>query len=332
MAVPANTYSSYDVVGVQEQVDSLISNISPTDYPFTSGIGKDTAYNKYTQWQTEELEAPNLNNAQLEGDDADFDAAQPTVMLGAYQQILRKTLVVSETNEAIKKYGRGSEVGHQVAKKGEELRRDLESIYLNNQGSSAGAGGGSPSARRTAGVPAWIETNQRRGTGGAAGGFTANVANAATDGTTRALTEAELRGVIRDCYMEGGNPSTIMVHPEVKEKLSQYLFTDIARVAMPYRDQKGEGQATAVGAYDVFISDFGRLMIVPNRFQRSRDVHVLDMKMFKDCVLRGYSISKLDKTGDNTKRMIITERTLKSVNEKGSGIIADIDSTAAMTA
>lgn len=34
MTIASNTYTTYSVIGIREQLDEMISNISPTDVPF----------------------------------------------------------------------------------------------------------------------------------------------------------------------------------------------------------------------------------------------------------------------------------------------------------
>ena len=45
----ANTFTNYEVIGKVEDVSDIISNISPTDTPFQSSIGKETIKNTLFQ-------------------------------------------------------------------------------------------------------------------------------------------------------------------------------------------------------------------------------------------------------------------------------------------
>ena len=73
----------------------------------------------------------------------------------------------------------------------------------------------------------------------------------------------------------------------------------------------------------VYESDFGVMKVVPNRFQRARDVLVLQMDMWAVAYLRNMTTTTLAKTGDNEKRQLLCEYTLESRNEQASGIVAD---------
>src|SRR5215831_2099597 len=162
-----------------------------------TSIAREKATAVYHEWQTDALETPNGNNAQIQGDDiSTFDPVIPTVRLGNYTQISRKTVIISKTEEAVDKAGRKSEVGYQVAKKGKSLKRDIETILLQNQARTVGAVGAT--AALTASVLAWIKTNVAMGASGAnpAGDGT----NARTDGTQAAFTETMLQTTLASVW------------------------------------------------------------------------------------------------------------------------------------
>ena len=48
MTVPTNTYSRYGAIGVREDLADVIYDISPTDTPIMSSIGK-----SYRDWETD---------------------------------------------------------------------------------------------------------------------------------------------------------------------------------------------------------------------------------------------------------------------------------------
>ena len=49
MAQLATTFSTYDAIGIREDLSDLISNISPTTTPFMSNIGRSTARNTFNK-------------------------------------------------------------------------------------------------------------------------------------------------------------------------------------------------------------------------------------------------------------------------------------------
>ena len=313
MAIVANTFTRYSAVGIREDLSNVIYNISPDETPFISNIGRENVKNTYFEWQTDSLAAASASNAALEGDDvASFTAVSPTSRIGNYTQISTKNVVISGTLEALDKAGRRSELTDQLAKLGSELKRDMESALLANQSPVAG---NTTTARRTAGLPAFIKTNTDFGTGGA---DTAGIA-ARTDGTQRAFSEALLKTVIAEVWESGGTPKMLMVGSHNKQVASG--FTGIAT---RFRDVPAGQQAQIVGAADVYVSDFGTVNIVPNRFQRARDAFVVDPQFASMAVLRPIQQMELAKTGDAEKRLMLVEYGLKVSNQAAHGIVADL--------
>jgi hypothetical protein len=185
----------------------------------------------------------------------------------------------------------------------------------------------------------WIRANANRGTGGAApaalvSGFPTGAAS--VDGTLRALSEQDVLGVIGACYIAGGDIDTMLMHPTVKQRWSQYMFspdtTNSGRIATQYQDQgkspaKG---ATALGAVDVYVSDFGIIDVIPDRFMRTRDVIVAEMGMWAVAYLDPFQQFDVAKTGDSEKRVLLVDWTLEARNPAGCGIVADVNSATAM--
>jgi hypothetical protein len=85
-----------------------------------------------------------------------------------------------------------------------------------------------------------------------------------------------------------------------------------------------DSPTTIVGAADVYMSDFGTLTVVPNRFQRARDAWILDPEYASVCYLRPIQQVELAKTGDAEKGMMLAEFGLKVDNEAAHGIVADL--------
>ena len=313
MAIVANTFTRYSAVGIREDLSNVIYNISPEETPFISNIGRENVKNTYFEWQTDSLAAASDANAALEGDDiSSFTAVSPTSRIGNYTQISTKNVVISGTLEALDKAGRRSELTYQLAKLGSELKRDMESALLANQSPVAG---NTTTARRTAGLPAFIKTNTDFGTGGA---DTAGIA-ARTDGTQRAFTEDQLKDVIAKVWESGGTPKMLMVGSHNKQVASG--FTGIAT---RFRDVPAGQQAQIGGAADVYVSDFGTVNIVPNRFQRASDAFVVDPQVASVAVPRPIQQMELAKTGDAEKRLMLVEYGLKVNNEAAHGIVADL--------
>ena len=308
------TFTAHSAVGQREDLSDLIYSISPTDTPFMSSIGKTKATAAYHEWQTDSLAAVNTSNAAVEGADASSATLAATTRVGNRCQISQKTIQVSGTLEAVDKAGRKSEKAYQLAKASAELKRDMEAIMTSNQVAAAGS---SSTARTLGALQAWIATNGDFGTSGVAG---ASGTTARTDGTDRTFTESILKTVVKEVYQSGGNPKVLMVTPSHKQTVSAFAGIAAQRYMAP-----SDSATTIVGAADVYLSDFGTISVVPNRFLQSSDTaFVLDPEYAAVAYLRPFQTKELAKTGDSDKTQVLCEYTLEIKNEAAHGIIADL--------
>jgi hypothetical protein len=320
MALISGTQTKYDIQGARESLSDRIYRISPEDVPFMSMVGRgEPATATLEEWQTDALAAADGDNAHLEGDDTAFTTPAATVRVGNITQISKKSAIVSETTEAVKKAGRDSSMAFEMAKKSVELKRDQETIFLRAQGGTAGSAG---VARRLAGLNAFIKTNVDKASDGANPVYTSGVPGAArTDGTQRAFTETILKNAIQLAWAQGGNPRVLMVGPFNKRVVSG--FSGIA--TRNFDMSNVSPRATAIiAAADVYVSDFGVLRAVPNRFQRDRDAFILDPDLMRVKYLRPHKSEPLAKTGDAIKRQIVCEYTLQVDQEAGLALCADL--------
>ncbi len=316
MALPTNTFNVPSAVGNREDLSDMIYRIDPTDTPFMTGVDKEKASAVLHEWQTQALAAADNTNAQLEGDDAVTTAATPTVRLSNRTQISSKTPRVSGTQQAVEHAGRGNEMAYQEMLKGLELKRDMETILVGtNQAKTTGAAG---TAAKTASVISWIVSNTSKGTaGGAADPVTADGAGTRTDGTQIAFTEARLKTVLSSIWTNGGKPGTIFTGAFNKQ-----VFSTFTGRSSPIEQASSKKIVASVDAYE---SDFGKLKVVANRFQRSRDVLVLEMDKWALGFLNGRNMLSipLARTGDSERRMVLSEYVLTARNEKASGGVFD---------
>ena len=63
MAVPTNTRLTFSAIGIREDLSNIIYNIAPTETPFLSGCGRETADNTNFEWQTDTLATAAANRA-----------------------------------------------------------------------------------------------------------------------------------------------------------------------------------------------------------------------------------------------------------------------------
>jgi hypothetical protein len=314
-------YDRYTAVGAREDLTDVIYDISPTDTPIMSSIGKTKATSINHEWQTDSLAAATTGNALVEGASATEASISPTVRLGNLTQIVGKTVMVSGTLLASDLAGRKSEMAYQLAKASAEIKRDIETIITANQGQAAGTSGSV--ARKMGSLLSYIKSNTNKSAGTTTGADPTTLGvSTRVDGTTRVFTETILKDVISKVFVSGGTPSVLMVSPALKQVVSGFTGLAAQRYNVPT-----SGQATILAGADLYQSDFGVLQIVPNRFMRTRDALVLDPEYAALAYLRPFQTNDIAKVGDAEKKQILAELTLEVRNEAAHGGAFDLSAS-----
>jgi hypothetical protein len=329
MAAPfGNTQETYDpTVGMRESLSELIYNISPTETPFLMMAGRGTATSRFEEFQLDQLDAADHSPTQEALKVADTEQLDPTIRMGNYTQINQKHISISGTVEVVNKAGRSSELSYQLAKRAKEIKRDIE--FSNVGADHASLAGSSGTARVSASVVSTFHPNIFISGPGADNGNTDIGAGTIggwnnttalfvlyTPGALRALLEDMLKGVIEGAWMNGGDPSLIMVGSFNKTVISGFTGNST-------RFDRGEDKRL-VAAIDVYVSDFGEHRVVPNRFQKKNHLFAFTPELWECCYLRPFRQHALAKVGDSEDRTLLAEWTLKSLNNHGSGLITDL--------
>jgi hypothetical protein len=308
MAAPTNTLVSSTAIGNREDLTDIIYRISPTQTPVLNMSSKSKATNTLHEWQTQELAAVASSpfNAQAEGDDLTAKSVTVTVRLTNRTQISAKKVVVSNTQQAMNPAGRKDELAYQLSLASLEIKRDMEAGLTQSDVLAT-------SPRQSRGLRGWVVDNVNRN-GGTLASYTANTGY--TAGTQRAFTEAQVKDVLQQVFAAGGEPDMIILPPAAKQTFSG--FTGNAT-----RMDKSE-DAKLYSAVDFYVSDFGTLQCVPNRFMAARDVFVLQSDKLAVSYLRPFQTFELAQTGDALQRELVVEYTLECRAPKAHGAIYDI--------
>ena len=311
MAAPTNTFLSTVSIGNREDLSNLIYRISPTQTPLLSLASRSTAEATTHEWQTQDLAAASTANEQAEGDDASAKVVTPTVRLQNRLQISTKAITVSGTQQVVKKAGRSNEMGYQASLAALELKRDMEAIITQNSVAVGGA------TRRSRGMRGWLVDNVNHN-GSTLASYTANggLGTAYTAGTLRNFAESQLKDVIQQVYTAGGMLDTVMLPPALKQTFSG--FTGNATRMDKSEDKK------LYASVDFYVSDFGTLQAVPNRFMATRDAFLLESAKVAVSYLRPFETKDLADTGDSKKKMLIVEYCTEVRAPKANGAIYDI--------
>ena len=326
-------FRTYTAIGQREDLSNTIYNIAPTETPVVSSIGKTKATATYHEWQTDDLAAASAGGL-VEGADASGASDSPTTRVGNRTQIQGKTVHISGTLDAVDKAGRKTETAYQLAKAGQELKRDIEFAILGNVAPVTSAAATAP---KMASLQTWIRTNWTSVGTVAAGAPAAPAAPAgsairtkAAAGNTAAFTEASLKTAMKAAFNAGGTPTMLVVPPNQKVKVSAFAGIAANRVSTPNAGTTTKA-AAIVGAADVYLSDFGMLSVIPERFMTSdyaanngEQALILDPTMLSLATLRPFQSNLLAKTGDAEKHQMLTELTLQVSNEAAHAIVADL--------
>lgn len=341
--MPAEYWSSADLKGlpeggwINEDVMQSIIDISKINLTLTDMIGSTSVGNSYCSWPKDKLSDVDMDNHKVDGADASGNDAKGGTRVGNHCQISTKVIEVTTRARHSDTIGYSDEYSRQVLRRTDELRRDLEAISCSNQASQEDNGDNTPG--KIGAMNAWFTTNTDRGATGADGGFTGGAVNAATLGTTRAISETAIRDVCQAVYMSGGDPSILMARPDVIRRVSEYMFGDTARIGTQQTETK-ESRNVAVGTVKVFITDFDvELVMTDNRLMKTMNhasdddndsAYILDPKLWDHGFLHSFRTEPLAKKGLSDRAQVAVDWTLKCYAEEGNGVIADIDATAPM--
>jgi hypothetical protein len=309
---------------IREDLEDVIHELDPMDTWALTNLEKVSARSTYHEWLADDLAAAAANLVR-EGDEASFATAAPARRLGNYMQISTKTFIVSDTLEVVDKAGRRTETGRLGTKLLKELKRDMEFALVRNQASSLGA---DATARASAGIESWIAgpTANTAGTlanvvsattNGASHttpGFSGGLVSAPTDGTTGALTIGQLNAALGGAWEDGGDPRVILVGAKQKQVID--AFTGVAQRQI---NVSSRAEAPIIGAANLYVSSFGSPhMVVLSRYVRDTVVLCLDPDYWAVAYLRKPQMKDLAKTGDATKKLLVTEYGLVCRNPNAS--------------
>lgn len=317
----SNTYEIKNLI--KEDVSDIISNIAPFDTPIMTVLGTGSApLQPHFEWSTDDLAAAG-ENAKVEGADAVDDEITDAVRLDNYTQISSKVVKVTGTSNATSQYGKSKEFAYQLAKKGKELKKDMEKAIAGiHQVKSAGS---KSAARKTGSLSSYIHNNAVLGDDTA-------LATTPQDGTvvpnvtsTSALTEDMFQNAIENAWNAGGEPSKAYMPSSIKKGVSNF-FTGRAD------DVRTQAESTTANVVvDFYVSDFGTIEMYPCRTDRFLDdtIFILDPSQASVRYLRNFQSTPLAKTGDAERQMLLAEYGLEVTNPDAHAAIYGVSAPTA---
>ena len=132
------------------------------------------------------------------------------------------------------------------------------------------------------------------------------------------LSQARESEKVQRLSRKGVGPSGSKRHPSRTDE-------DIVSSAWRHAAAEKGGNKLAICSEEKsYMSDFGSVQIVPNRFSRERDLYIIDPDMVELVTLRPMAVTELAKTGDSSKFMTLVEYGLQVNNQAGLGVLADL--------
>ena len=287
-------FTTYDQIGIKEDVSSIITNISPTATPFTTLIKQEKCSARVFEWQEDTIRAGGAN-AQVEGHTFSAGTISPTTMRTNNTQVLSETFEVTATADAIALYGRAKETAYQLSKVLKSIKKDLEYAYVGVD--NAAVTGTSSAACEMASATQQISTSVSQG--------------------TAALTEAKLLELHEDCYNNGSDPSVLLIKPADATVVSNFA-------ASSGRTRDFDTGTALVNVIDLYVSSFGELRVTLSREQLSTHAFLIDPAMWRSVVLRPFTRELLAKTSDADTHAVVGEYSLKHMNFSADGMITDL--------
>lgn len=306
MAQLANTSDVYDIRNTEEAetVEDIIQRLDPMDtWAFSSARRKKVSGVKH-EWLYEKL-ADATVVAFPEGAEASYTEFSPATRVSNETMIFHKTIRVSNTLEAVDKYGSKSTKARAMVIKGLEMKRDIEKAFWGTQAHTAGAAAGS--ARVSAGMASMIYYNVVK-CGGATGsvpGYANGVWGAVIDGTTDgSLDEADLQSALQLSWAQGGNAELIVCGAQAKRRVAAFVG---AAAYQGFQTNQGRVQGAIISAVDVYVSDYGSHKVTLNRYVPTDRVFCIDPDYISLGFLRPITKKPMAVTGDAESELMVAE-------------------------
>lgn len=307
------TMHSYELNGKKQSFANWISNLSPTETPFTSMTPKEAINQTSFYWQTDRLAPVKTHEVKEGADVVETDISMgATTVVNNVTQIMRRAFKISDTANAMANFGRGRELPYQMEKFSTALKRDIEKTLLSAQTMAAAT---SSTAGKTACFQALVaaEGVADQDTG-AVVKFKGGVAPTATN--QWGMTLAKVREMTYNLYLANSEADIIMFHPK-----HAAFFAGLQ--SLNSNAKMFDGDTTTFSHYvNTYIDEFGReYKLIPNRWMPEDAVYFFKPSDFTQMVLRAPQRVELGKEGNFTSWMIETELGLRLRDAFAAGVL-----------
>ena len=308
-------YLTTNAIGEREDLSDVITRVDPDETPVFSNARKIVTKGVTHEWQVQELAAASASNFNTEGADFSFTNPTATTRLGNVHQIFVQAASVSNTLDVVDKAGRDREVAYVKLIKGLEQRRDMEKTIVMSQAKS------SSDPRKMGSIAAYMTNVSKVSPSTTATGDGTDVTDGA--GTNAALSLAKIDAAMLAAYNDGGQPDIMIMHPNNKAAFSNLSSGSVADAQLQYSAPK---EIAIVGSVSLYLTDFGELNVVIDRFIGDEHVWLLDTDYYAIGHLPGrlFSSTEVAATGDGQKFAIVSEATYVPTAPKAHGGVLDL--------
>ena len=321
--------------GERQDLWDVVTRIDPADAPFMNNSPKSTGTAVIHDWQVQEL-ADVSQTAMSEGFDVETDNSDaddtPSDRLFNIMTIRKRRWKVSDTMDGVSHAGHAAMSVRQRTLKALELRKDVEASLLDCNVAKSGA-----DPRQAAGLGLFI----LNGSGGATPTLTLSGDGTGTgmtdDGTAVNLALDTISSAMQACYEDGGQPNLMYMSPSHKRVFSSLDVSAGGAIAAQNRfNMTAREPATYIGAVDIYLTDFGTLECVIDRFipvtatagvwttaSGLPPIYLVDNRHVGYVSLRGRNFKNqmIGKTGDNESGIVVSEFCLRSNAPKAHAVL-----------
>lgn len=328
MAQLSNVYDSYDATNVnKESLADIIYGLNPAKTPLLSSAAQGKARATLHEWTSDAwVSTVGYTNAAVEGDEYTNTAITAPTRNVNYCQISNKIVSVTDTEVAVDSVGAKDAMAYNIAKYGQLLKNDMETIMCGNQAAQAGTNNTTEAVRKLRSFEAWVPEGNRSDNVSSGAGTTTQAATDGTTGQLRAFREDQFLDVLQAMYLAGAEPDTALI-PAAQKK----VFAGFSGQAFRQTDAMEKKINNKV---DIYECDFGIIEARISRYVRpagvtgndtpGRSVLIYEKDKVEVAYLRPFTVTDLAKTGSSTRKAIEAEYTFVARNPSSLGVVADL--------
>ena len=258
--------TTYNLVGVREDLTDFLTILEPEDCPKTSMFAKTVRpRQQYQEWQMDTLSAPAFAG-KLEGSDYSsfVNKAANRGRVGNFVQTFPRTWMVSRLAEAADVAGVASEVANAKVKAAREVKRDIESA-IGSDNEMQADNGAVPYVLR--GLGKWVQATAQALNPVPASYLTPSGSIDTT--ATASLTESLFNGVFQSIYEVNGGKRNYMLFagPNLKRAISKFQRAEGSTdKSLTYIVTQGAKDHAIDLNVEIYSGDFHHVTIIPDLF------------------------------------------------------------------